>query len=436
LNVRERGVRQSSGDPTRGERTDGGRWRPIGRTGLALAATLIGCAPVLEEPPPGSILGWYVVVGRHVGDGSECMQGLYRGTATAAPELIWCPEEDGMRWLDDTAPLPPETGTLAVVTEVDGRYGAYPEYESWEPWIDELRAVDLSSGADALLHYHLGDSGEGLPTGSIGSYLGLPDGAVLADLRAEDEAQPSLVRFEPDGARSDDLMPGWIEREILALYGDEVLVQANDGAGDGGLFAIEGEQLRRIGEGLQPGTFRAVGPDGDALLFQHGDGASILRGDELSVADASGFDFWSDLLGWDHDGNVLFEHDGGLWSWDGVDGTAPQQVLSGDLSFSWQTMVRAGRTLLVQSQDDGDFRVPAWYADGALTPCGIAADSMTGPAWLRGGQEPAIVYGERGWDSGDEGRLALCLPDGSTSWITDVPPKFRFPGDQITPGAW
>ena len=140
-----------------------------------LLTPLLACDPGNGGDGDG-LSGWVLILGGEAPDEGgyprhpHC---LYRVPLSPGPgaEAVYCP--DDARWIQHAFAPRPDADRALLVAEVDAHSGIYSaEFPIWEPWVQELHRIDLTTGEDTVLAHWLADSAEGAePTRAVSRAL-------------------------------------------------------------------------------------------------------------------------------------------------------------------------------------------------------------------------------------------------------------------------
>ena len=403
---------------------------------LALTTGSLACDPA--DGDGDGTTGWFLILG-----GEEPDEGgypihphcLYRVPLAPGPgaEALYCP--DDARWIQQA--LAPRLGhdrTLLVV-EVDAHSGIYStEFPIWEPWIQELHLIDLTTGDDAVLAHWLADSAEGAePTGSVSRALTLDDGRVAVHWTLPEVhggRGEEVVVVDSNGQAGDDLA-GTLDSKGLVdvLPSGDLLIRAADDEGRLRLLAVDPDGTATREFALPAASPLAADLETDDILVDPaGERALLLVDGTPTIAGADGFtqmdrplEWGEHLMGWAGDGGVLVEHDS-IAHWDGTDGAVLTEIglIEGIDGTSWGCATHPDGVAVFEiwSEDTSSgVEGLGWYQDGQLTACEMDLWSVSDPTWAHGTDGPVAVAHDNDRDSPYRNQIFACQPDGSASEV-------------------
>jgi hypothetical protein len=405
---------------------------------LALSLTIgsLACDP--GNGGGDGTAGWFLVLG-----GEEPDEGgyprhphcLYRVPLAPGPgaEAVYCPDE--ARWIQQAfAPRPGHDRTLLIV-EVDAHSGIYSaEFPIWEPWVQELHLIDLTTGDDTVLAHWLADSAEGAePEGSVSRALPLDDGRIAVHWNlpeAHGGRGNEVVVVDADGDLDTDLAAGLGSVGLVdALPSGELVLRGEDDEGRLRLLAIDPD-----GTSTREFAMPAGGPlaadlqTDDIVIDPLGERVLLLVDGIPTIAAADGYaqldrplEFGEHLMGWAGDGGALVEHDS-IAHWDGTDGGSLSEIgaIEGIAGTSWDCATHPDGLAVFEIGSEGQFSDSeglAWYHDGLLTPCEMELWSASDPAWAHDTDGPVALAHDNDRDSPTRNQVFACSPDGTASEV-------------------
>ncbi len=404
---------------------------------IALCLAVLGCS----ETPGGDgdgLDGWAVILGGAAPDEGGYPQHphcLYRvPLGGGASEELYCPDE--ARWIDWALPPQPGADELLFIAEVDAHSGIYgAEFPIYEPWVQELYRLDLSTGEPHLLGYYLADSFDGTgPYGGVYAARTLGDGRVAVHwlLPVEHGGRgEELVVVEADGSVGPDRLGGLDAPGLLAVLPDgDLLLRHADPGGRLQFLALDPDSGATVDYAMPAdgplsadveSGFVQPEPAGTRVLLRGGGTPTIASRDGPAQMGAA-LEFGEHVMGWAGDGGVLIERDDVVWWWDGLDGNGPVEIGTPDGAdgVAWDAYPHPDGdqgAFFRAYAGSGDRDTPVWYRDGALVVGDTSVRSLQGESFAHGSDEPLALFHDSDWESSTRNQVFACRPSGECEEI-------------------